>query len=61
MVRWDVREHARAVLTTPLVEDGADVEVFLLPDVRGMNKELKSTLREVRSPTLLEVHEIVEG
>ena len=29
MARRDVREHARAALTTPLVEDGGDVEVFL--------------------------------
>ena len=58
MARRDVREHARAALTTPLVEDGGDVEVFLHLDVKGMNDELTSTLREFWSPTSLEVYEV---
>ena len=58
MARRDVREHTRAALVTPLVEDGGDVEVFLHLDVKGMNEELTSTLRDFWSPTSLDVYEV---
>jgi hypothetical protein len=41
MARRDVREHARAVLTTPLIEDGGDVEVFLHLDTKGMDEMME--------------------
>ena len=58
MARRDVREHARAALTTPLVEDGGDVEVFLHLDAKGMDEIMETTLREFWSPTSLEVYEV---
>ena len=58
MARRDVREHARAALTTPLVEDGGDVEVFLHLDAKGMDGIMETTLREFWSPTSLEVYEV---
>ena len=58
MARRDVREHARAVLTTPLIEDGGDVEVFLHLDAKGMDEIIENTLREFWSPTSLEVYEV---
>jgi len=58
MARRDVREHARAVLTTPLIEDGGDVEVFLHLDTKGMDEMMEKTLREFWSPTSLEVYDV---
>ena len=58
MARRDVRQHARAALTTPLVEDGGDVEVFLHLDAKGMDDIMETTLREFWSPTSLEVYEV---
>jgi hypothetical protein len=47
MARRDVREHARAVLTTPLIEDGGDVEVFLHLDTKGMDEMMEKNASRI--------------